>query len=76
MTGSYPVLDRDRCAGCGRCLKVCDQDVFSFGLLSKVPKVSHPERCLDGCDSCVRLCPAKALTFMEDDQRDLIRESP
>ena len=57
----YPIIDRGKCVGCGRCLNICEEKVFRFGLFSTRPKVAHPDRCQDGCDRCVRMCPAQAI---------------
>lgn len=56
-----PVVDPERCNGCGLCTKPghCTAIEMREGLA-----VVTPERCL-GCSICVALCPRKALSFPE-----------
>ena len=59
----YPVIDRKKCIGCMRCLKVCKKNNLKTEFLRSRPKVVSPEACDEGCDNCGRLCPAEAITY-------------
>jgi Nif-specific ferredoxin III len=64
-------IDKDKCIGCGRCIKVCGHTVLDLKALNdegefveneeddeierKVMVVSHPENCI-GCEACSRIC--------------------
>lgn len=54
-----PVVDEERCIGCGKCLKPGHCDAVTL-----VDNVAHvdAERCL-GCGICVALCPVGALSI-------------
>jgi Nif-specific ferredoxin III len=65
-------IDKDKCIGCGRCIKVCGHPVLDLKALNeegefvddedddeierKVMVVAHPENCV-GCEACARICP-------------------
>jgi dihydroorotate dehydrogenase subfamily 1 len=57
----FPVVDPERCNGCGMCLKPghCDAVTMQDGLASV-----HAEDCM-GCGICVAICPRSALTFQQ-----------
>jgi len=62
----YPVIDRDRCTGCGICHDFC-----LFGTYvrddsldpSRRIQVANPLNCKVGCPACARLCKSAALIF-------------
>jgi electron transfer flavoprotein alpha subunit len=58
----YPVIDKDICSGCGRCVDACPADVFS--LEDGWPEVSAPEECVE-CGACVDNCPESAVRLWE-----------
>jgi Nif-specific ferredoxin III len=65
-------INKDKCIGCGRCIKVCGYSVLDLKALNdegefvedeeddeierKVMVVAHPENCI-GCEACARICP-------------------
>ncbi|MDD2597913.1 MAG: ferredoxin family protein [Kiritimatiellae bacterium] len=62
----FPVIDRERCTGCGICHDYC---LFSTYILdnscepaSRV-EVKNPLNCKAGCPACARLCRGNALIF-------------
>jgi uncharacterized protein len=54
-----PLLDVERCGGCGRCTEVCPTAAMTMieGRAS-----FNPEHCV-GCGDCMRTCPSGAVEF-------------
>jgi MinD superfamily P-loop ATPase len=54
---SIPVIDGDRCTGCGECSRFC-----RFNAIVSIPggAVLFPELC-HGCGGCARVCPEDAV---------------
>ncbi len=62
----YPVVDYDRCIGCGQCADFC-----LFGTYEKGPgsiKVINPQACKNNCPACGRICPHTAIIFPKYEQ--------
>lgn len=58
-----PIIDRNKCVGCGICADICNSDIFVFDrAVHKVPQVKFPEECWH-CDSCVIDCPKGAISL-------------
>jgi nitroreductase/NAD-dependent dihydropyrimidine dehydrogenase PreA subunit len=57
-----PVVDPDKCKGCGHCAKVCPALVFE--LQDKKSHVVHGVRC-NACGQCWAVCPEEAVTQNE-----------
>ena len=53
-----PVLNKDVCECCGRCVDVCQSDVFFGSKKGEVPSVTYPEECWH-CNACVFECPVE-----------------
>jgi NAD-dependent dihydropyrimidine dehydrogenase PreA subunit len=53
-----PVVDKDKCTGCGTCVDVCPSEVFT--LEDNKSKVTDPDACVE-CESCVENCPENAI---------------
>lgn len=51
-----PVIDREKCVRCGRCVELCSQDVFFGSEKKQTPQVAYPEECWH-CNACVEGCP-------------------
>lgn len=76
-------IDKDKCIGCGRCIKVCGHTVLGLMALNeegefvededdeeierKVMVVAHPENCI-GCEACSRICPKNCYSHTTLDQ--------
>jgi len=57
-----PIVDVDKCEGCGNCMEVCPADVFVME--DDKAKVENPDNCLD-CGACAEECPPQAITIDE-----------
>lgn len=56
-----PVIDEQKCIGCGVCADICPLQVFSYKPKeNKTPKVQRPYECWH-CNACVLDCKAKAI---------------
>ena len=60
-----PVVDPDRCTGCGRCVAVCDPRVLSLETQPDWRKsaVLHARDDCTGCSLCALHCPFDAITM-------------
>jgi len=55
-----PVIDEDRCTGCGTCVNICPEDVFWDSKEGETPIVYYPNECWY-CNSCVLECEEEAI---------------
>ena len=53
-----PVVDKSKCIGCGKCVDVCQTDVFFGSKNNEIPVISYPDECWH-CNSCVLECPTE-----------------
>jgi adenylylsulfate reductase subunit B len=53
-----PVVDRDKCICCGKCVDICSEDVFFGSITSDTPSVTYPDECWH-CYACVLDCPVE-----------------
>ncbi|MGB8454147.1 MAG: NAD-dependent dihydropyrimidine dehydrogenase subunit PreA [Anaerocolumna sp.] len=59
----YPVINHDKCVGCGRCYISCKDaghQAISFGEENRRPKIIG-NKCV-GCHLCLLVCPCNAIT--------------
>jgi MinD superfamily P-loop ATPase len=57
VTVLKPILNEERCTGCGRCAEICAYNAIA---VIKGNVLIFPELC-HACGACSRLCPQKAL---------------
>ena len=57
-----PVIDRNKCVGCGMCSTICNSDIFMFIEGMKHPEVAYPDECWH-CNSCVLDCRSGAISL-------------
>lgn len=51
-----PIIDKNKCIACGKCVEICQSDVFFGSKKGEIPVISYPEECWhDNC--CVHVCP-------------------
>ncbi len=76
--GFLLAIDSEKCIGCGRCFKVCGQNVMELKAVNeegeivsleddeeferKIMTLSDPGACI-GCGSCSRVCPKVCQTY-------------
>ncbi len=63
-----PIIDPDRCIGCGECLNTCPNNVFVLNEAENKMEVANPQNCVVLCDKCAGFCPQEAITFPDKEQ--------
>jgi adenylylsulfate reductase subunit B len=51
-----PVIEKEKCIRCGKCVDICTEDVFFGSEKKTMPVVAYPEECWH-CKACVDICP-------------------
>lgn len=57
---AYAVVDREKCEGCGICVKICP---FEVPVLSGDGKAEIAHKTCHGCGACISPCKAKAISM-------------
>ena len=59
----YPVVDQEKCNGCGNCAEICPSEVYEMEEDKSNPV--RPEDCIE-CWACVTQCQAESIQLNED----------
>lgn len=71
VPGLSLVVDREKCIGCGKCMKTCPYKGMKWA--DKKPEII--ERCF-GCGQCEAVCPVGAISFeLEYDYHTMVQKS-
>jgi len=65
----FPVIDKNRCTECKKCVDFCIFGVYSIEM-DKV-KVTKPQVCKTDCPACARICPQNAIIFPKSEEERL-----
>ena len=57
-----PIINKDVCTGCGKCVEICPSDVFWGSKKGEVPIIAYPNECWHE-SACVMDCPVEAITL-------------
>ena len=75
MNKAQFVVDKNRCTGCGMCVKVCPGGVLSMGEEGRVQIEDFQEFGWSGCwkcEHCLAVCPAGAISIFGHCPKDSI----
>jgi NAD-dependent dihydropyrimidine dehydrogenase PreA subunit len=61
-TNPLPLIDEQRCNGCGRCVEVCPTQVLDLDTASGKAYLRYPDRC-SYCTACEEICPTHAIAL-------------
>jgi NAD-dependent dihydropyrimidine dehydrogenase PreA subunit len=59
----YPVVDSEKCNGCGNCAEICPSEVYEIQEEKSNP--IRPEDCIE-CGACVNQCQTESIQLSED----------
>ena len=62
-------IDRDRCIGCGRCLRACVSNGIEMRGEGRARRAFPTDGCIL-CGSCIDACPVDAISIQRDDAGD------
>lgn len=55
-----PIIDKEKCIKCHKCVEICSEDVFFGSKKDEVPVVRYPKECVN-FNGCVSVCPEGAI---------------
>jgi NAD-dependent dihydropyrimidine dehydrogenase PreA subunit len=64
-------VDKEKCIGCGQCVKSCAVDVIRMDKEEKKAYIAYPQDCML-CELCLFFCPVDALVFTPEKKKDVI----
>lgn len=64
--GWFPSIDMQVCENCGDCIDFCTHGVFGAGV--DHPTVINPDRCVEFCRGCSKICPNEAIHYFGDER--------
>jgi len=59
----YPVVETEKCNGCGNCVEICPSEVYQVE--EDKSEAIRPEDCIE-CWACVTQCPTESIQLLED----------
>lgn len=70
----HPVVDKEKCVGCGACVKFCPEAVISLKNKKPARNASHSDAggaeidyyFCKGCGVCANVCPVKAIIMKKE----------
>ena len=57
-----PMIDKEKCNGCGVCVDICPTDVFRMVNKGEPPEIRYFEECWH-CNACVLDCKQTAVSL-------------
>ncbi len=66
-TNQRPLIDREKCNLCGKCVDLCQFDALSI----KDGNVTVNNYFCEGCGACAAICPQKAITMQDVNNAEL-----
>ena len=63
-----PVVEQDKCIGCGQCIKICAHNGTS--ITDHKASIDH-DKCV-GCGRCIGVCPKDAIVASMDEANDIL----
>jgi NAD-dependent dihydropyrimidine dehydrogenase PreA subunit len=71
----FPTIANDLCTGDAECYNFCKNDVIEWDEANARPIVQNPFKCVVGCQACVNICDAGAISFpSKDELRQILRQ--
>lgn len=62
-----PIVDNEKCIGCGTCIEVCPMSVY---VLKEGKAVVNNDECI-ACKACEVQCPQEAIKIEEDAEEEV-----
>lgn len=63
---SRPIVDKNKCVGCGLCVKLCPDAAIDFEKINKQNKAKINYDYCKGCGLCAKECPFKAISMEKE----------